>query len=124
MGVWVRIGLRKVERRHRVRGEDVDVRVGHLEAGDHHPHARWREHELLRVRHGMSHGHEMDGNRRRQVGPAVDLHDGNDQTMARRQRPHIEKGHGEVITPHEPTGNLADDDAREDARHAGTVTQT
>lgn len=44
--------------------------------------------------------------------------------MARRQRPHIEEGHGDIIAPHETTGNLAVDDAREDARHAGTVTQT
>jgi hypothetical protein len=95
----------------------VQVGVGHLEAGDHHPDAGGGEGRLLGPAHGLGHPHAVGGQVGVEVDPVVDLLDGHHQGVAGRERGDGEERHHPVVPPHEPARELAVDDAGEDAGH-------
>lgn len=122
-----RIGIRMLLRPSEVEtvdvseGYDVDVGVGNFEAGDHQADADGTEGRLLGGRDHPGDFEEMRRDTRVEIDPVVDLGTRYDQGVPGRQRVDGQEADGDVVPPHEAPGELAGDDAAEDAGHAVTV---
>jgi hypothetical protein len=115
--VGVTGGVGEVHVVHAVDGHDVEVDVGHLEAGDHQPDPGGGEGRHLRLADALGDAQQVGVEIGIEVEPVVDLLDRHHQGVAVPQRVDRQEGHAAVVAPHEAPGQLALDDLGEDRRH-------
>ena len=114
-GIDVGGGVGEAELRHRRGRDHVDVRVGHLVAGDDHPDPLAAERRPLGARRSS----RVTSNRWAvrsggRVDPVVDLLDRHDQGVTGGQRVDRHEHDAAVVAPDERAGDLAVDDPGED----------
>ena len=115
------IGIAEVEIAHVVGGYHVDVGVGYLIASDQQPDPSAGDRFSLGEPNASGHAHEMQAGGLVEVDPMVDLLLRDDQAMAAMQRSDVDHGDADIVIPHEPSGELAGDDARKDRGHRGII---
>jgi cardiolipin synthase len=111
----------EVEVVHRVSGDDVDVTVRYLEAGDDESDSRTREHSALGPTDATGHVHDPMALVGREIEPVVHLATGHDQRVTRRDGVDREERDDHVVGEHPVAGEFVSDDAGEHRRHAVTL---
>jgi len=96
---------------------DMEVHVRNLEPRQHQPDAHRLEAGHLRLADRLRGGREVGEQIRVNIEPMVDLLARHHQGMSGAERAVGEECHALVVLPHKPRGQLAGDDAGEDARH-------
>jgi hypothetical protein len=99
----------------------VDVRVGHLVAGDHDADPLGGERRPLREADDPGDLEQVGDELGVTVDPVVELGDRDDQRVAASERVDRHEHDAPVVAPDERAGDLAVDDPSEDRGHGRTI---
>lgn len=117
VGFGRRLSVVEIEVLHSLHGYDMEVDVGHLEAGDHQADPFTLDDQTLSFANGPSHLVEVSSGGVVEVEPVIGFFSRDHQNVAGVERADVEHGDAYLVGPNQPTGDLASDDASENRRH-------
>lgn len=116
--IWRIILIGEIEITHAVNGNNMDVTVRNLEAGNHQPHFHRPESLLERLSHSMADRHQVLSQVWRQINPVVHFFPRHHERVARFEWLDRQEPNGAVVAPDKPAWNLAIYDTGEHRRHS------